>query len=236
MILRVGCAGMVVPRARYAEALGAVELKEAFLCPPGEKAARAWRSDLGECAVALPASQLVTSMAPGDSWRGVSPAIPAADAARYGAFRDTAEVARAWAATLVAAEHLRARVIVFLCPPSFTPSDENKSRLARFFGGADRAGRTFVLELRGVWEGADVLSTCASLDVVPAIDPLDDEAPPFEGPFAYFRLPGPMTARHRYDDHDLAALRERCASFDEAWCIFSGAAMWDDARRFAAHG
>ena len=230
--LVVGCAGLPVQRQAYGGMLSAIELREAQAQPPGAKAARSWREELGACAVALPAWQLVCGEPVGTGFRGVQKAIEPGHLGRYGAFHDTQEVRDAFGATRVAADALNARVIVFNCGASFTPTVENEARMRKFFESTPRDGRTFALSLRGVWEASRVSELAHAMDVVPVTDPLDDEAPTVDGPFAYFQLPGPVMGRYRYNDDDLDALRARCDDFDEAWCICAGPAMWAEARSF----
>lgn len=228
----VGCAGLSVPRRTYANKLTAIELREAQAQVPGAKAARGWRDELGACAVALPAWQLVCGAPSGASFRGVQKQLEPGQVTRYGGFRDTPEVADAFAQTVAAADALKARAIVFNCDVSFTPTAEHEKRLRRFFSETPRDGRLFVLSLRGVWEPTRAAELAAELDVVLAVDPLDEEAAQAVGPVAYFQLPGPVMGRYRYDDDDLEGLLTLCEDFDEAWCIFCGPAMWDEARSF----
>ena len=95
--LHIGCSGLPVPRPEYKRAFQAVELRNTFVQPPKPRTAAEWRAELGpDCTLALCAWQLVCGELAGNTWRGLSKAIEPALAGRYGAFRDTEEVAAAW--------------------------------------------------------------------------------------------------------------------------------------------
>ena len=61
-------------------------------------------------------------------------------------------VMAAWARTRECARILRARTILFQCPASFKPTDENVENMRRFFAEIERMdGVDFVWEPRGPW-------------------------------------------------------------------------------------
>jgi uncharacterized protein YecE (DUF72 family) len=83
----------------------------------------------------------------------------------------------AWRRTLECAHALRARWILFQCPPRFAPTPQNKANLRRFFGeiarprGRGAARLAYVWEPRGEWKASEVQELCEELELVHAVDP-----------------------------------------------------------------
>ena len=232
--IRVGCCGFAAGRREYYARLSVVEVQQTFHQPPKPSTVERWRAEApGDFAFTVKAWQLVTHEPSSPTYRRLSQPIPPGSEARYGSFRDTEEVWAAWQTTRTVARALAAQAILFQCPASFTPTAEHKAALRRFFARAERdPGCAFVLEPRGVWEREEVEALCAELDLVHAIDPLQDE-PALGAANAYWRLHGPVTGRYRYSDDDLHRLRERCESAERVDCLFNNVEMWKDANRFA---
>ena len=209
MDLRVGCCGWPVGRAVYSRRFALVEIQETFYNLPRPGTAVRWRAG-------APARQRTP--------------LPEGARPRYGAFKPTAEVHAAWRATAELARVLGARIVVFQCPPSFTPTAEHRRNLEAFFGEIDRGGLTLAWEPRGAWEDAEIERLCRRLDLIHCVDPF--QRPPAWGSPAYFRLHGRDGYHYRYTDAELAELLGICRGFEAVYCLFNNTHMFEDARRF----
>jgi len=123
---------------------------------------------------------------------------------------------------------LRAKVILFQCPPSFRESRENIENMSRFFRGVERGSFLFAWEPRGEWSDSQVRALCQQLDLIHCVDPL--ERAPLHGRMKYFRLHGGRGYRHVYSDEELAQLRRIAEG--EVYVLFNNLSMYDDALRF----
>jgi uncharacterized protein YecE (DUF72 family) len=151
-MIKVGCCGFPGGMRRYFQEFSLVEVQKTFYSPPMVKTAQRWRSQAGEdFEFTLKAWQLITHP-PGPTYRKAG--IEVKNKHSYGFFRPTEEVFSAWEKTREIAEALRASVVVFQCPPSFTQTEENLSNLKNFFGSIERGRLTPAIELRAPWDGA----------------------------------------------------------------------------------
>ncbi len=232
----VGCCGFPKSREHYYRTFAAVELQRTFYRLPRESTAQRWRAEAPEGFVfTLKAWQVITHPRQSPTYRRA----PAPETQEpFGFFRPTGVVYRAWEATRRIALALEARAVVFQCPPSFTPTPEHVAHLRAFFRGIPRGPFLLVWEPRGPWPRDLVQDLCRELDLVPALDPLEQE--PFPGPVAYFRLHGRALGggryayHHRYTQEELTRLLQRVQAFPQALVFFNNTAMWEDALRFRA--
>ena len=230
---KVGCCGFPVARKKYYEAFAVVEVQQTFYEPPRVETARRWREEAPPgFEFSMKAWQLITHEARSPTYRRLRTSLSEAERAEAGGFRWSDVVRRAWARTREFAEALGARVIVFQCPASFAPTEENKERLRRFFEGIERGGFVFAWEPRGKWRPGEVRGLCEELRLVHCVDPFVAKAT--TSGLRYYRLHGLGGYRHRYSDEELRRLKGWMPSRGEAWCMFNNVAMWEDARRFAA--
>jgi uncharacterized protein YecE (DUF72 family) len=115
----------------------------------------------------------------------------------YGSFRPTEQVALAWERTREIAAIVDARVVVFQCPASFLPAQENIRNLSKFFEGAGRDRRVFAWESRGSdWSDETIRSLCAANGLVHCVDPFYRDS--VYGKTVYWRLHGRGGYRYRY--------------------------------------
>jgi uncharacterized protein YecE (DUF72 family) len=227
--LWVGCCGFPRRLEDYARELPAVEVQQTFYRPPQVKTAKGWRRRVPqEFVFTLKAWQLITHPPTSPTYRRLGHPLPASQLDRYGFFRPTEEVMEAWQRTLEVARALRASVVVFQCPASFTPNEPHLAHLRRFFRTVPRDGLHFAWEPRGGWPEDLVRGLCQELDLVHCTDPFVAES--LHGPFRYYRLHGRGGYRYRYTDADLQELRGRCRP--PAYVMFNNVSMWEDALRF----
>jgi uncharacterized protein YecE (DUF72 family) len=81
--------------------------------------------------------QLITHEPSSPTYRRLRQPIPESDKALYGSFRPTEPVLKAWTDTAAVARAMGATVVVFQCPPRFTPTPEHVGNLRKFFGTID---------------------------------------------------------------------------------------------------
>lgn len=231
----VGCCGWPEARARYFQHFPIVEVQETFYQPPSPERARRWRQEGPPgFRFALKAWQLITHPATSPTYRRLKRPLDPQAREQAGFFRPSDAVWEAWQETLAVAEALEAEAIVFQCPPSFRPTEENIANLERFFQRIERGGRLIVWEPRGGWEGEVVADLCRRLGLVHCVDPFAGRPVPREA--VYFRLHGRGGYRYRYTDEELAWLRDLCR--EEAgkgtpvYCLFNNVYMLEDALRF----
>jgi uncharacterized protein YecE (DUF72 family) len=230
-MVQIGCCGFPVGRRQYAARLLVAEVQQTFYQPPRVETARRWRSEVPpEFEFTLKAWQLITHEATSPTYRRLRRPLSQEERTQVGSFKDTPLVWQAWEATRQLALALGARRIVFQCPASFGPTEDNHRRLRQFFGRLDREGLILVWEPRGDWPREEVAELCRELQLLPALDPF--RARPLAGARAYFRLHGKGGYRYAYTDEDLATLRSLAAGYQEAYVLFNNQHMWADACRF----
>jgi uncharacterized protein YecE (DUF72 family) len=234
--LWIGCCGWPEGRSRYFQHFPAVELQTTFYQPPAVALAEKWRREApAEFAFTLKAWQLITHPASSPTYRRLKNRVEPGKADQYGYFRPTEEVWAAWRATSAVAQALRAHAIVFQCPASFAPTEENKKNLATFFRAIERGPWLAVWEPRGQWESPEIRDLSRRLDLIHCVDPFSAE--PLHGKAVYFRLHGRGAYRYQYSDPDLRHLQQICARYLAAgrapiWVMFNNTFMRDDALRF----
>lgn len=235
MIL-VGCCGWALARARYTRLWPVVELQSTFYQLPSVALAQKWRAGVPEnFQFAMKAWQLITHTPSSPTYRRLKVPIDTALAERYGHFRQTDEVWRAWLETQAIAEALAASVVVFQSPPRFTAAPEHRASVEAFFGRIQRGAWLAVWEPRGAWPPELVQQICRSFDLIHCVDPFVAE--PCWGRAAYFRLHGRGGYRYRYSDEELAELYRMCRRQLElgrapVYVMFNNTAMKEDALRF----
>lgn len=227
--IKIGCCGFARGKKEYWQQFKLVEIQQTFYKPPLTATAQRWRDEVPEdFEFTIKAWQEITHLPSSPTYRKAALHIPAGRESNYGFFKPSQEVFDAWLQTRTIARTLRARVIVFQCPPSFTASAENIENMKRFFAHIDRGDFVFVWEPRGKWSQDVILTLCQDLNLVHCVDPL--ESKPAYGKPAYFRLHGGRDYRHQYSDVELARLRDLTP--DGAYVLFNNVTMYEDALRF----
>jgi uncharacterized protein YecE (DUF72 family) len=224
-----------LPQAEYLRTFKALEVQQTFYQPPRLETLARWRATAPQdFEFSLKAWQLVTHDASSPTYRRLKEPVPERKRARFGAFRPTEEVHKAWRTTLECARALGARVVVFQCPASFAPTGEHAANLRAFFRRARReAGDlVFAWEPRGAWPAGTVKALCAELGLVHATDPFKQapQSGPRQGP-RYFRLHGNpgYTYRYRYSERELEQIAGWCRG--ETYVMFNNDRMAEDAPR-----
>lgn len=231
-MIRVGCCGFRKAHDTYFENFSLIEIQKTFYKPPLLRTARRWREEEAppDFEFTLKAWQLITHTPRSPTYRKAGLDIPDEARDRYGYFRPTEEVFEAWERTREIAAALEAPVVVFQCPPSFTPTSEHRENMRAFFEQAERGDFIFAWEPRGEWEDDDVAGLCRDLDLIHCVDPFKRHTVTEDA--AYFRLHGIDGYYYEYTEGDLDQLLDWCRPFETTYALFNNVSMWDDGLRF----
>lgn len=226
--VKVGCCGFPKGRKVYFSQFSLVEVQQTFYKPPALETALKWRREaLENFEFSLKAWQLITHPASSPTYQKAGVKIAPDQAKNYGFFKPSDQVFEAWLKTWEVAKALRARVIVFQCPPRFTDTAENVENMRAFFSKVNREDFLFVWEPRGDWEERNIASLCRELDLVHCVDPLVTK--PAYGKTKYFRLHGGPRYQHQYSDEELEKLKR--LTEDDTYVLFNNVTMYQDALR-----
>lgn len=230
-LARVGCCGFGVARPTYFQRFRLVEIQQTFYQPPKPDTAKRWRKEApDDFEFTLKAWQLITHETSSPTYRRLKMRLSERQKEQVGAFRFTDTVRRAWQTTLEIARLLKANKLVFQCPASFKPTNENKDRMCEFFSRIERSGITCIWEARGKWQGNDIAALCSELNLIHCVDPFKAEC--VTDGLRYYRLHGIAGYRHQYTDKELTDLTRRCAKGVETYFLFNNVSMLQDAARF----
>jgi uncharacterized protein YecE (DUF72 family) len=233
MSIQVGLCGFPVSRHCYFESFKVVELQQTFYHPPELATVRRWQKEKPDrFEYTMKAWQLITHEPSSPTYRRLRMKIPPQTRPRYGSFRPSEEVLAAWEKTRQIARILGCRIILFQCPASFAPTEENVRNLHRFFSSIERGGLRFAWEPRGSWRSEQVRSLCTELDLIHAVDPFSSAST--HGAPAYYRLHGIGGYRYRYTEKELKALKGFCPEGSDAYVMFNNVSMYKNALEFLA--
>ncbi|HYO09749.1 MAG TPA: DUF72 domain-containing protein [Tepidisphaeraceae bacterium] len=231
--VKVGLCGFTISMAEYSRWFPIVEVQQTFYQPSSEPVMRRWRQSVaGDCEFAIKAWQLVTHPAKSPTYRRLKRPLTERERADAGAFRDTAIVEEGWRVTEACATLLNASSILFQCPASFKPTEENAANMKAFFRRIRRppGGPRLLWEPRGPWPADLVASLCDACDLVHVVDPFVTRT--VTSGFTYYRLHGITGTRHVYSDDELRQLRDMLPPAGDVRVLFNNIPRADDARRF----
>lgn len=235
MEIKVGCCGFPGGMREYFTKFSLVEVQKTFYRPPRLETAGRWRRLAPEgFEFTLKAWQLITHPATSPTYRKAGIRVEKPE--NHGFFRPTREVYEAWDTTLQVARALEARVVVFQCPASFTPTEENLANMREFFGSIPREGLLLAWEPRGGWGEATIGELCRELDLVHCVDPFLG-LPAVTGETSYLRLHGYENGRMYYHDYtreELRRLHRMCLGLGSprVYCLFNNIQMLGNALEF----
>jgi uncharacterized protein YecE (DUF72 family) len=233
MNVKVGCCGFPMNRQKYFGVFPLVEIQQTFYQPPRPATGTRWRAAAPpDFEFTLKAWQLITHEPSSPTYRRLRHPVPSGAKDRYGSFRPTDEVRAAWEATAEVAGALGARIVVFQCPPRFTPTEQHVAWMRQFFVGMARGDLVLGWEPRGEWPPDLVAGLCADLDLVHVVDPLAESH--LSKGLRYFRLHGVTGYRYLHTEGDLGAIAERLAPDAPNYVLFNNLFMGEDAKRFQA--
>jgi uncharacterized protein YecE (DUF72 family) len=229
-VIRVGLCGFTIGAATYFETFDTLEVQQTFYDPPSRDTMFRWREQAPEGFVfTLKAWQVITHRATSNTYRRMKTRV--GDRSAVGAFQLNDTTLHAWKVTRDAARLLRAKAILFQCPASFKPTEENVDNMRLFFGAIDRLdGVHFLWEPRGPWPPELVLDVCRELNLVDTVDPfLRDSVTP---ELLYWRLHGIGSHYRPYTDEELAQLAARLPRDANAYVMFNNIPRVGDAQKF----
>jgi uncharacterized protein YecE (DUF72 family) len=239
MPVKVGCCGFPMMRAEYYRRFPVVEIQQTFYNLPRIATAERWRQEAqaggfrngrADFEFTMKAWQLITHEPSSPTYRRLRQAIPGTEKELYGSFRPTDPVLRAWSKTAAVARAMGASLVIFQCPPRFTPTTAHVENLRAFFTTIDRVGFVAAWEPRGDWPPDLIRRLCGDLNLVHVVDPLK-QVPQSHG-LRYFRLHGVTGYRYLHTDQDLQTVAERCAEEAPTYVLFNNVFMAEDALRF----
>ncbi|MDE2059952.1 MAG: DUF72 domain-containing protein [candidate division NC10 bacterium] len=230
---KIGTCGFAMGQQEYYKTFPIVEIQQTFYKLPRVSTGTRWRAGAPTgFTFTMKAWQLITHEPSSPTYRRLAKPIPPELKDRYGAFRPTDEVIDAWTRTRAFAAALGATVIVFQCPPSFTPTPEHIANLRHFFTTIDRAGWQAAWEPRDAWAPDTIRGLCRELDLIHVVDPLKETA--LYGVIRYYRLHGLTGYRYVHTDQDLERLKAACEGTLPTYCLFNNLFMAEDAVRLQA--
>ena len=201
-MIKVGLCGWTIGINEYFERFPVVEVQQTFYHPPEPRTMLRWReaAPIG-FEFTLKAWQLITHRATSSTYRRFKGQLTESEKDDCGSFQWTDVVRKAWNTTADCARILHASSVLFQCPASFRPLDENFDRMRRFFQSVERHGLRFLWEPRGPWPADVLLTLCRELELVHVVDPFVNQSVTPE--LIYYRLHGITGARHVYSDAEL---------------------------------
>ena len=215
----------------YFERFPVVEVQQTFYEPPAERTMLRWRESAPPgFEFRLKAWQLITHEMTSSTYRRLKRPLSPEDRAGVGAFRDSPIVREGWRTTLRCAKVLQATAVLFQCPASFRPTEENVSRMRAFFHTTEREGLAFLWEPRGPWPEELLRELCRDLDLVHVVDPFVNETVTPER--TYYRLHGIGGSRHVYTDAELRRIAELVRGRDDPYVMFNNLPRDGDSERF----
>ncbi len=229
----VGCCGFPVARGRYYRHLDAVEVQKTFYDLPRKETLVRWKDEAPPGFVfTVKAFQVLTHPWKSPTYRRMkrNPAT-FGDPEKFGFFRPTREVRRAWEMFHeIVVRTLNPAFVVFQTPASFSESEEHVLAAVNFFKDLldNYDLRTAIgWEPRGRWRRETLRRIFTETGVVHVVDPFRGGA--LTSGIHYFRLHGIGGYRYRYTGEDLRRLREITG---EGYVMFNNVYMWENALEF----
>lgn len=229
--VKVGTSGFGLAKEAYAQAFSCVEIQHTFYQPPQIKTLERWRQEMpANFEFTLKAWQLITHDAKSPTYRRLKRKLSETERRDAGYFRATAIVNAAWETTLASAKALKAQTILFQCPASFRPTEENIVSMKRFFSSIERHDLNLCWEPRGDWDSAVVKSICTKLRLCHVVDPFVAKTTTSDN--CYFRLHGRNGWRYQYETGELEELASALPKRKAGYVFFNNNTMTEDALKF----
>lgn len=241
--VKTGLCGFTIGAATYFETFGVVEVQQTFYDPPAPLTLERWRAQAPPAfEFTMKAWQVITHAGTSRTYRRLKSPLTDQQRNEAGGFRVNATVMDAWKKTLACAKRLRATAILFQCPASFRPTDENAEAMRRFFAEIGRTSSVrYLWEPRGPWPDDLIVSLCNDLGLTHAVDPF--VRPSLTPDLLYWRLHGNGSHYASYTDAELDQLRRWLQAVElgrprprpgEAYVMFNNIPRPADAKRFMA--
>ncbi|MDQ3282869.1 MAG: DUF72 domain-containing protein [Acidobacteriota bacterium] len=229
-MIRVGLCGFTIGAAEYFETFDVLEVQQTFYEPPSKLTMSRWREQAPAGFVfTIKAWQLITHRSTSSTYKRLRTLIEKRE--ELGGFQLNATTLHGWNVTRDCAKLLHAQSILFQCPASFRPTDENIDNMRRFFGEIERLdGVDYLWEPRGKWPDDVVIDLCRELRLVHAVDPF--VRPSLTPDLIYWRLHGIGSHYVAYTDDQLRELQSRLPENANGYVMFNNIPRTGDAKRF----
>lgn len=229
--VKIGCCGFRSSRESYYPLLPAVEVQHTFYQPPQLATLARWRKEApADFEFTIKAWQLITHQSSSPTYRRLKRELTSSEKEGAGFFRPSNIVRQAWEVTLECARALDAKAVLFQCPASFRPTNENVENMLSFFAGINREGLIFCWEPRGGWPEGLIRDLCRDLNLWHVVDPFSERT--VTPRKCYFRLHGRGGWRYSYEDAELEELFSMLPEDAESYVFFNNIHMKMDALRF----
>ncbi|HVE70485.1 MAG TPA: DUF72 domain-containing protein [Thermoanaerobaculia bacterium] len=228
--MRVGLCGWTISVDKYFDLFDTLEVQQTFYEPPSRVTMDRWREQAPAGFVfTIKAWQVITHRSTSTTYRRIRTEV---NRDECGAFQLNDTVLSAWQRTRECARILRAKAILFQCPASFRPTEENVDNMRRFFGEIERMKNVdYLWEPRGAWPDDLLIDVCRELKLVHTVDPfLRDSVTP---ELTYWRLHGIGSHYRPYTDGELQSLAARVPHPD-TYVMFNNIPRVGDSERFKA--
>jgi uncharacterized protein YecE (DUF72 family) len=231
-VVKLGLCGFTIGAAQYYRKFKVLEVQQTFYDPPSVETLRKWRDAAPpDFEFTMKAWQVITHLGTSRTYRRLKSPFSDAARAEAGGFRLNATTLGAYARSLGAVAVLRATALLFQCPPSFRPTDENVSAMRAFFAAVDRpAGVRYLWEPRGKWPDELIADICQDCRLEHAVDPF--VRPSVTRNFTYWRLHGNGSHYAVYTDEELQQLIDWIPPAGETYVMFNNIPRVKDSQRF----
>lgn len=229
--MKIGCCGFAKGMKTYFTKFNVVEVQKTFYNLPTIQTAEKWYTLAPKnFEFTVKAWQGITHLAKSPTYKRFTGKLQKPE--NYGFFQQTDEVIKSWNETEKICTMLKAKYVLFQCPASFKPTDENLESIIWFFKKMKNPGYRFVWEPRGTaWTDDIILDICKKCGLVHCVDPFLRYS--VTSDIAYFRLhgspPGKKLYYYDYTEKDLNKLMGMCESFNEVYCFFNNMNMYKNA-------
>lgn len=239
--IKVGCCGFPISQKKYYEEFECIEINSTFYQMPSLKTAQKWKEQSksvnSKFEFIIKAWQIITHKSTSFTYKRLKEKL--GNKKNYGFFRNNKEVFTAWERTKEFALNLDAKKILFQCPASFLPTEENLKNLYSFFREVNKDrikyGFDFIIEFRNKqWDEKIIRKVSKELSLTHCVDPLYDVA--YFGKYRYFRLHGvhigdKLNYNYTFSNEELKKVISMCDK-PINYVMFNNSTMYEDAVRF----
>jgi uncharacterized protein YecE (DUF72 family) len=231
-LIKLGLCGFTVGAATYYRRFKVLEVQQTFYDPPADATMKKWRDQApGDFEFTMKAWQVITHLGTSQTYRRLKSPFSDVNRAEAGGFRLNDTTLAAYRRTLECQAILRATAILFQCPPSFRPTNENAAAMRQFFSTVKRPpGVRYLWEPRGKWPDELIADLCNGCSLIHAVDPF--VRPSVTPELLYWRLHGIGSHYAVYNDEQLEQMLAWLPEHTEAYVMFNNIPRVKDAERF----
>jgi uncharacterized protein YecE (DUF72 family) len=231
-LIKLGLCGFTVGAAQYYRRFKVLEVQQTFYDPPADTTIHRWRDQApDDFEFTMKAWQVITHLGTSRTYRRLRSPFSEQARSEAGGFRLNDTTLAAYRRTLECRAILRATAVLFQCPPSFRPTDENAANMRAFFSALDRPpGVRYLWEPRGKWPDELITQLCRDCSLIHAVDPF--VRPSVTPELLYWRLHGNGSHYAVYNDEELDQMLAWLPDSATAYVMFNNIPRVKDADRF----